>query len=279
MEGEYALLCSEMSTKKNKTITSTNCPELSKAPYEIQQLLSADPLALAETKPSKLKSIIEFFHDERNDALHMKKIATCRELLAPVCSPQESNMLLDRISLYRARCRQYLVERYGLYDMVARDWIQYWRGDFQKAEMDTAIVNLVNSSYSNACPMIICDRLWRIVYVSSSYRTLTAWMKAVPTPAFSLFTEMSPAGFREFVYSAIGFVLTQLDQRTGTNWFMLNVSMRDYGNDCFIDGTLHVTAHFDQYGVPLVFTITFLPKLVPSPFYWNEAQQHHNIIV
>jgi len=258
-------------------------------PYEIQQLLSADPLTLAETKPNKLKSIIEFFHDERNDSLHMKKIATCRDLLAPVCSPQESSMLLDRISLYRARCRQSLVERFGLYEMVARDWIQYWRGDFQRAEMETVIVNLVNSSSCNACPMLICDRLWRVVFASASYRTLTSWTKQVPTPILSALSEMSPAGFREFAYSAIQFVFNQLDQRTGMNWFMLNAAMRDYGNDCYIDGTLHVTVHFDQYGVPLVYTFTFLPKIVPSTFYWNESQQqqqqyqqhqqHQNIIV
>jgi len=165
-----------------------------------------------------------------------------------------------------------LALRYGLYELVLRDWVKYWCCDFQKLEIDNGLLHHMNGSIYNAMPLLLCDRLWRVLYVSNSYRALTSWNKQLPTGAFSLFQEMSPQSVREFFHVATLYFISHFDRQTDTNWFMVNASLRDYAQDCFMDGTLHLTTKFDQYSVPLLFVLTFLPKTIQSTICLSDTQ-------
>jgi len=258
--------------KTGQDLMTTNTPNLKFSkltPNEFSKQVQEDPnFLISFDLPEELQYSLVFqkqIFQEENDVGFFPKLEDTNNHLLQTCTPLESEKIITNIAEIRRFIKSMFIIKYGQHQIVHKSWTNYWKGNFHKKKIELCISAYLQFSMLNQTPLIIWDRIGRVLFMSKEYQVITSWNPVLPSEAHLIFKEMTPGSYREFVYLYNNFIMCHLQNQLTLQWFMFNGGIKDHSKkEHFVNGTFNTAIQFDEFGIPLIFIGTFLPTEVQT---------------
>jgi len=242
-----------------KTIVKTNIEEITISPWPSMEPSSPlmDPDLFFEfesSSPVPALDVVELTLEQPSPlafAEHTEKKLSCSELLKASCEGAECDKLAPQEATGDFKVgfnKSPIMER-------------TWDPEKYQESIDKVVESAKDVLSKLITPSLILDRLNRIWYINDAFKQTTGLDFSVPTdPAVELFWKLFTLdGVKKLAATMINFFSRNAHDKTPQNGIMLNTELINFTTGVCIEGTLSMSYHPDEYGIPLVWTINFLP--------------------
>jgi len=223
--------------------------------YDLPSPLQESFLEMLEPRDS--------YYEDLDRTLMASRVECGTKLLQSICSETEVNYFTSNVFQWREKLLNSVASQFG----VSKTQIisNFWDSDAQKQRIQNFLLTAVPLFEQLSTPTIIYDRFGCIHLVNAPFQTLSNLPFRVPTsPGQDIMMNLiSPQSLKTLIFK-----LKELLQNITNNpisppaGMIFDGGLRNYMDEQkFVDGTFSLSYQRDNFGLPLVWVVNFLPRV------------------